>query len=82
MIQVLFGPAYRNRTHIHGVEDRCIIHYTKAGCLWCEYPGSNRDAITARDFKSLESTNFSILANSGGTPVIRTQHQWIMSPLL
>ena len=25
------GPAYRNRTHIHGVEDRCIIHYTKAG---------------------------------------------------
>ena len=26
-----FGPAYRNRTHIHGVEDRCIIHYTKAG---------------------------------------------------
>ena len=29
---VFNGPAYRNRTHIHGVEDRCIIHYTKAGC--------------------------------------------------
>ena len=28
---LLTGPAYRNRTHIHGVEDRCIIHYTKAG---------------------------------------------------
>ena len=27
----IHGPAYRNRTHIHGVEDRCIIHYTKAG---------------------------------------------------
>jgi hypothetical protein len=28
---LLNGPACRNRTHIHGVEDRCIIHYTKAG---------------------------------------------------
>ena len=25
-----FGPAYRNRTHIHRVEADCIIHYTNA----------------------------------------------------
>ena len=33
-VNILNGPAYRNRTHIHGVEDRCIIHYTKAGILY------------------------------------------------
>ena len=27
------GPASRNRTHIHGVEDRCIIRYTMAGLI-------------------------------------------------
>ena len=27
---VFTGPAYRNRTHIRGVEIRCIIHYTNA----------------------------------------------------
>lgn len=26
----LFGPAYRNRTHIHRVEADGIIHYTNA----------------------------------------------------
>jgi hypothetical protein len=26
----MFGAASRNRTHIHGVEDRCIIRYTMA----------------------------------------------------
>ena len=28
-----FGPAYRNRTHIHRVEADCIIHYTNASHL-------------------------------------------------
>ena len=29
--QKISGPAYRNRTHIRGVEDLCIIHYTNTG---------------------------------------------------
>ena len=31
----LLGPAYRNRTHIRGVEDLCIIHYTNTGKINC-----------------------------------------------
>ena len=26
----IFGTAYRNRTHIHTLEECCILHYTKA----------------------------------------------------
>jgi hypothetical protein len=33
-MSVFTGPAYRNRTHIRGVEIRCIIHYTNAS-VWC-----------------------------------------------
>ena len=38
--------------------------------------------LAARDFKSLVSTYFTIGAMFGGPSVSRTQHQWIMSPLL
>ena len=34
------GPAYRNRTHIKGVEIPCIIHYTNAR-IWCLPRDSN-----------------------------------------
>jgi hypothetical protein len=39
----------------HGLEGRCSIQLSY-GQIWCLLPDSNRDAIIARDFKSLVST--------------------------
>ena len=31
---MLYGTAYRNRTHIRTLEECCILHYTKAVNWW------------------------------------------------
>ena len=56
------GAAYRNRTHIRGVEDQCIIHYTNAAKLGASSRNRTSMPFRARDFKSLVSTYFTILA--------------------
>ena len=46
----LYGAASRNRTHIHGVEDRCIIRYTMAA----NYFGGRLESRTLKGLLSLD----------------------------
>jgi hypothetical protein len=44
---IFHGAASRNRTHIHGVEDRCIIRYTMAA----DYFGGSGEIRTHGAFR-------------------------------
>ena len=56
------GAACRNRTHIQGVEDLCIIRYTNAANLVLRV-GLEPTHPKIRDFKSLAATYYAIGAN-------------------
>jgi hypothetical protein len=60
----------------------CLNRSANAPLLLVRVPGVEPGHLSARDFKSLVSTNFTILANNGASPVIRTRYQSIMSRLL
>ena len=57
---IISGTACRNRTHIRRVEAYCIIHYTNAVLVRVARIELARPK--PRDFKSLVSTYFTILA--------------------
>jgi hypothetical protein len=66
----MIGPAYRNRTHIHGVEDRCIIHYTKAG-----YFGGNGKSRTFTEHRmKVEHYRYATLPKNMFADVLSVGH--------
>ena len=60
----------------------CLNRSANAPCAGASARNRTGMPFKARDFKSLVSTDFTTLANYGASPVIRTRHQRIMSPLL
>ena len=84
VVLLFLGPAYRNRTHIHGVEDRCIIHYTNAGKCESKLIGSPTWARTT-DILINSQTLYRLSYRRmcfGALCRIRTDHLRITKPLL
>ena len=45
--------------------------------IWCDWPDSNRHAITARDFKSLVATNYTTVAKTFSTNFLKNKLYYI-----
>ena len=87
---VFIGPACRNRTHIQGLEDPCIIHYTNTGNLVREAGFEPAMFLMWEILSLLRFTNFATLAiialykvkcnlASGASGGIRTRKILILS---